>query len=191
MRTSSTMVLWILTAAAAPALAEAPPAALGVDASHSSVKYSLVHKLHHFEATSHAVEGKARILPDGDAQVMVRVPVESFDSGNVNRDEHMKETVEAARYPTIELKALGAGLTPPAKYPTTIEKRFKAQVTFHGVQQVMEVPVSVTFEAPERVHARTAFAVSVESFKIERPSLLFVKIDDAMKIEADLVFKRP
>ena len=34
-----------------------------------------------------------------------RAPLDSFDSGNSNRDEHMKEAVEAARYPLVELKA--------------------------------------------------------------------------------------
>src|SRR4051812_38009232 len=78
---------------------------LGVDRGKSSITYHLVHKLHKFDGISKQVDGKARLLGDGRAQVMVRAAVESFDSGNSNRDEHMKETVEAARFPTVELKA--------------------------------------------------------------------------------------
>ena len=97
--------------------------------------------MHKVDGTSHKVEGKARLLPDGKAQVMVRAPAESFDSGNVNRDAHMKEAVEAAKYPWVELKALGEGVTAPATFPTTQKKTFKAQLTFHGIQQVFDLPV--------------------------------------------------
>src|SRR4051812_4949328 len=82
---------------AAPALrAEEAGATLSIDPAASTVSYTIVHKLHKVQGKTAKVEGKGRILPDGKAQVMVRVPVESFDSGNANRDAHMKEAVEAA-----------------------------------------------------------------------------------------------
>ncbi len=176
--------------APAAARADAPVTELAVDSQHSSVTYHLVHKLHRFDATSHQLDGRARLLPGGGAQVMVRIPVQSFDSKNVNRDEHMKETVEAARFPDVELKALGDGISMPATFPATVERRMKAQITFHGVQQLLELPVKIIFESADRVHAESSFTVSLDSFKIERPSLMFVKIDDAMKVDADLVFHK-
>jgi hypothetical protein len=113
--------------------------------------------------------------------------VESFDSGNVNREEHMKETVEAARFPMVELKALGR-LAPATSYPAKQSTTWKARVTFHGVSQDYELPVDVTLESAARVHALAHFTLSVEAFKIERPSLMFVKIDDGLTIDADVVF---
>jgi polyisoprenoid-binding protein YceI len=181
----------LLTAGAA----RAQPAAAAadtwtVDAKQSSVTYHLVHKLHKFDGTSRAVEGKARLLPSGQAQVMVRVPVESFDSGNTNRDEHMKETVEAARFPTVELKGLADGITVPATFPSKLEKKFKAQITFHGVQQVFDLPIALEFVSANEVRATSSFVVSVEAFKIDRPSLMFVKIEDDMHLDVKVVFKR-
>ena len=130
------------------------------------------------------------MMPDGKAQVMVRVPSESFDSGNVNRDAHMKEAVEAAKYPWIELKALGEGLTPPSTFPTTQKKTFKAQLSFHGEQKVFDLPVDVIWDAANKVHATATFAVSLDGYKVERPSLMFVKVDDELKLDAKLVFTR-
>ena len=176
--------------AAAIARAQAPAADFSVVPAESSITYHLVHKMHRVDGTSHKVEGKARIAPDGKAQVMIRVPSESFDSGNVNRDAHMKEAVEAAKYPWIELKALGDGLTPPAQFPTTQKKSFKAQLSFHGIQQVFDLPVDVTWESASKVHATTTFAISLDGYKIERPSLMFVKVDDALKLDAKLTFAR-
>src|SRR5262245_11001940 len=72
-----------------------------VDGKESSVIYHLVHKFHKIDGVSKKVAGRAR-LAGPQTQVVVTVPAESFDSGNVNRDAHMKESVEAARFPTIE-----------------------------------------------------------------------------------------
>src|SRR5262249_34771231 len=85
-RMRTTLLLLLL---AGPAMAQAPSASFNVDTAESSVVYHLVHKLHKFDGTSKKLDGKAVILSDGRAQVMLRVPVESFDSGNVNRDAHM------------------------------------------------------------------------------------------------------
>jgi polyisoprenoid-binding protein YceI len=161
-----------------------------VDAKSSTLTYHLVHKMHKVNGVSHKLDGKARVTPDGKAQVMLRAPSESFDSGNVNRDAHMKESVEAAKFPFIELKALGEGLTPPSTFPTTQKKSFKAQLTFHGVQQVFEIPVELTWESASKVRAQAALTLSLDQFKVERPSLMFVKVDDELKIDAKVVFTR-
>ena len=177
----------LLVAAVARAAA---PGELDVDTRSSTLTYHLVHKMHEVDGVSHQVTGKARLLPDGRAQVMIRVPAQSFDSGNVNRDAHMKEAVDAARYPTIELKALGDGVTVPASFPSTAKKTFKAQLAFHGVEQVMQVPVELTWESPTRIRAAATLTISLDAFKVERPSLMFIKVDDALKIDAKLVFRR-
>ncbi len=173
------------------AIAHAQPASdFNVDATASSLTYHLVHKMHKVDGTSHKVDGKARLLPDGKAQVMLRAPVASFDSGNVNRDAHMKETVEAAKFPTVELKAVAEGVTPPSTFPATVKKPFKAQLSFHGVQQMLEIPVDLVWESPTRVRAEATFAVSLDGFKVERPSLMFVKVEDALKLDAKVAFTR-
>ena len=183
-------IVAVFAVAAATAWAQAPTADLNIVPAESSITYHLVHKMHKVDGTSHKVEGKARLMADGKAQVSVRVPAESFDSGNVNRDAHMKEAVEAAKYPTIELKALGEGVTAPSAFPTTQKKTFKAQLSFHGIQEVFDLPVDITWDSPAKVHAATTFAISLDKFKVERPSLMFVKVDDELKLDAKLAFAR-
>lgn len=180
----------VLLCGAAVARAQAPAGDFTVDTANSSLTYHLVHKMHKVDGTSHKVEGKARVLPDGKAQVMIRVPAQSFDSGNVNRDEHMKEAVEAAKYPTIELKAIGDGIAAPKVLPESVRKVFKAQITFHGVTQTMDVPVEITWESPTKARVESTFTISLDSFKVERPSLMFVKVDDALKIDAKLALAK-
>lgn len=188
---SLAIIVGVVVAAAAVARAQAPAGEeLNVVPATSSLTFHLVHKMHRVDGATHKLEGKARITPDGKAQVMVRAPSESFDTGNVNRDAHMKESIEAAKYPFVELKALGEGVKPPATFPATEKKTFKAQLSFHGVQNVFDLPVDVTWESPTRVRATTTFAISLDGYKVERPSLMFVKVDDELKIDAKLDFSR-
>jgi polyisoprenoid-binding protein YceI len=185
-------MLWIvmvLGLVSLPSLAWAQTE-LQIDQSASKLVYHLVHKFHEIEGTSKSLQGRATIGPDGRAQVVVRAPVESFDSGNVNRDAHMKETVEAARFPTVELKALGDGLQPPSSFPMTVQKTFKVQLTFHGVTKIFEIPVDLIWMAPDKVHAVSKFNLSLDAFRVQRPSLLFVKVDDALQLAADVLLKR-
>jgi polyisoprenoid-binding protein YceI len=173
-----------------PAVALAQPAGANftVRSDASTVTYHIVHKLHRVDGVSKKVEGRARIQAGGPTQVAIRIPVESFDSGNVNRDAHMKETVEAARFPYVELKAAAEGIAVPQTFPTQIDKTWHAQITFHGVTQTLEIPVKVRFEAADRAVATANLSLSLDAFKIERPSLMFVKVDDPMKLDVSLTF---
>jgi len=187
-----TLLLAFAVLAAGMAHADnATPAQAGVvslSVRDGSVTYHIVHKLHRVDGTSKRIEGRARLQAGGPVQVAIRIPVETFDSGNVNRDAHMKEAVEAATYPHVELKAVLDGLTAPATFPSTVQKTFRGQLTFHGITQPLELPITLRFDAPDRVVATASFTVSLDAYKVERPSLMFVKIDDAMKVDAQLSF---
>lgn len=175
-------------AAAAPATVAAP-VLLSVDVANSSITYHLVHKLHKIDGASKKADGKVRIMPNGQAQVMVRIPTESFDSGNSNRDAHMKETVEAAKFPVIELKAAADGVAMPTSFPATVEKTLKGKLSFHGVDKQVELPVKVLFNSASSATVTAQLNISMDEFKIERPSLMFVKVDDALKIDVNLTLK--
>ena len=189
---ASLLVLTSLAPLAPLASAQTPAAAgatLSVATGQSTVTYKLVHKFHTVAAVSKQVEGKARILPDGKVQVMVQAPVESFDSGNSNRDAHMKETVGAATHKLVSIKAVGEGVTIPTTFPTTVEKTFKGELSFHGEKKAIVVPVKIVFESATQAKVTSEFQISLEAFKVERPSLMLVKVDDALKLEVSLVFK--
>ncbi len=175
--------------AQAPAPA-AGPVVLSTDPTASSIGYHMVHKLHKFDALSKKVEGKVKILPTGAAQIAIRAPVESFDSSNSNRDAHMKEVTEAARYPHVEFKGLCDSCALPATFPATVDKTIKAEISFHGVKKNLDVPVKLTYESASRVRAVAHLALSLDEFKIERPSLLFAKVDDELKLDVDIVLKQ-
>jgi polyisoprenoid-binding protein YceI len=185
MKSSSLAVLAPLLLSSSALAQEAAPAprTYSVRSEGSSLTYRLKHKLHVVEGTARPTEGKARLLPDGTLQVAVRANVADFDSGNSNRDAHMKETTEAPKFPTIEFKGVAAGVKVPTSFPSEQAVALKGQLTFHGVKQVVEVPLKVVFTSATEVSATGNFQISLEAFKVERPSLLMVKVDDALDLE--------
>ncbi|HEX7599555.1 MAG TPA: hypothetical protein VF518_15160 [Polyangia bacterium] len=145
-----------------------------------SVEYQLVHKFHKISATSKALAVRGTV-DAGGLKVMARTQVSTFDSDNSNRDAHMMETVEGEKYPWVVVRAALPGYKLPVK-PGTTKVSVQASVEMHGVAVVH--PIDITLESKDGVHyqARFTFSESLTSHKIERPSLLFVAVDDLLTI---------
>lgn len=176
-------------ASAQPPAPAAPARSWRVKSEASSLIYKLKHKLHEIEGKARPTEGRARLLPNGTLQVAVRANVADFDSGNANRDAHMKEVTEAQKFPFVEFKGLASGVTVPDTFPAQVPVTLKGQVTFHGQKRPAEVPLTVTFTSPQEARAEGRFGISLEAFKIERPSLLMVKVDDTLVLEPKLALE--
>jgi YceI-like domain len=135
---------------------------------------------------SHKVEGSAQISASGAVTAVLRAPIVSFESGNGKRDNKMHDATEAARYPVVEVKLHGDGVAVPASFPTSITRTMKAEIVFHGITQTVDAPCTIKFEAANRIVASTAFFLSLEAFKVERPKLLFWRVADDVRIQADI-----
>ena len=100
--------LLIATAARAD---EARPLLLALD--KGEISYTVVHKLHQVTGITRKVEGLVRLQPGAPTLVQVRAPVATFDSGNSNRDAHMREATHEPLHPVAEVK----GTLPPITLP--------------------------------------------------------------------------
>lgn len=177
------MLLALTTLAAATLSATPQTYQLESSNKQSMASYTAVHKLHQFTGTSHDLTGLARALPDGTLQVQIRGPVGGFDSENGNRDEHMKETVEAAKFPDVTVKCL-------SKLSGNGNQKISADcdINLHGQSQKVTAPLDLTFSGAGKVEAKGTFSVSWDGFGIKRPQLLFVPINDQGTIVVDVVF---
>lgn len=156
------------------------------DLREGSLTYTLVHKLHEVQGTTHALEGRAQVQPDGSARVQVRAKVSSFDSGNSNRDEHMREVTHEATHPYATVKGTLTHVALPLAAPADLT--LHATVELNGVKQAAEIPIRLTQDGA-RVRAKFSVPVSLEGFQIDRPELLFVKVDDRVVLTGELVFE--
>ncbi len=173
-------------AALALVLAGAPEQqAYTVDAARSVVRYHVNHKLHAADGRSSSIEGKAIVQPDGKVLAMVRIPVASFDSGDANRDANMRDTLEAGRFPFVVFKGV-TSLVLPAAHGKAIPMKLAGQLEFHGVTQALTVPITLEFAKDGSARATGKITLSLDAYKIQRPSLLMIKLDDACAIDFDL-----
>lgn len=155
----------------------------------SSLTYKLKHKLHEVEGKAKPSNGVAALLADGTLQVQVRANVKDFDSGNGNRDAHMQEVTEAAKFPLIEFKGKAEGVKVPTSFPAKVPVTLDGKLTFHGITQDIKVPMTVVFNSDKEAVAEGSFDISLDAFKVERPSLLMVKVDDKLVLEPKIVFE--
>ncbi len=165
-----------------------PPGSIySVDPAQSVIRYTVIHKLHQVEGLSREIEGKALVREDGSAVAQVRVPVASFHSGDANRDSHMLEAVEAGTFPFVTVK-VALQLDPTKELPES-PAPMEGEVAFHGVKRRLTVPITLVRLPTGELRARGSFAVSLDAHGVQRPSLLFVKVDDACQITLDLVLR--
>lgn len=176
-----------LLAALLLALSLAPGTSLSVDPAASAIRFQVVHKLHKVDGRATQLEGRAVARDDGTVAVMVRVPLATLRTGVANRDQHMYEALEVGKYPYVVFKGVGrlgpGGALPEG--PLTLD----GQLDLHGIQRPVSVPITIERRPDGALRGRGGFAVSLDAHRIERPSLLFVKIEDGCRIDLDLVLR--
>jgi len=163
----------------------APPAGQLYELRQGTLTYTVVHKLHEVHGTSRQLEGRALAQPDGNVRVQVRAKVASFDSGNSNRDAHMREATHDAAHPYAEVKGTMSGVRLPLNGPQ--DTTLHATVELNGEKQVRDVPVKLE-PANGGVRVTFSFPISLDGFKVERTELLLIKVDDKAMIAGDLQF---
>jgi len=179
MRTAAAILLF----AASGALADA---GRSFDLKSGTVTYTAVHPAHAVKGTTKKLEGRAVLLADGSAKVQVRAPIASFDSGNSNRDAHMREATHELVHPNVTVKGKLEGLTLPLSGP--VEKTLQGVVEMNGQKLLVPIPATLSPEG-QGIRVRFSFPISLDALKIERPQLLLIKVSDKVQLEGDLLFE--
>lgn len=156
---------------------------------NGTVDYTLVHKFHKMVGLSKTMAVRGTV-DDSGLKVMARAQVGTFDSENSNRDAHMMETVEGEKYPWASVRLALPGFKLPIG-PGTTKITVEASVELHGVSVIHPIDITLETKDATHFHASFAFSESLTAHKIERPSLLFVAVDDLITVEgkADLTAK--
>ena len=148
----------------------------------SSVTYSMVHKLHSWQGVSKdlKVATKWNEQKNEIEQISIVVNVATFNSGLSSRDSHMMEVLDGLTYPRIIFSSS------TVQY-TTDGILVKGKLQFHGVERMIETKVKL-----EKINNKWVFSgylpVLLEDYKVERPGLLFVKVDNLVKINFQVAY---
>ena len=187
-----------LVAVAAPALASPRTYAIDVD-KHSPNEASFTSKaaIVKFTGRTPKVTGETKLDPQDVAKAAgaVTVDLSTLDTGIEMRNDHMRGTLEAAKYPTAtfkftSIKVPGNKLKPNAPVAGTAV----GTMTLHGVTRPLTAPVELTL-LPEQdakyrpgdwVHVASTFKIKMTDYGITLPaSVLGVKVADELDIAID------
>jgi polyisoprenoid-binding protein YceI len=179
-RRNAISVLWIcaLLAAAEPAFAEGVRGRLQVTFTGTST-------LHDFEGTAGSVEVSLSQGAGGSWSADVSIPVAEMKTGNAWRDESMREMLGAARHPQIRgrfrdldaQQVRSSGVLPFVLQIQTVERPVQATVT-DWRQSEREASFDATFD------------VSLESFQLEAPRTLFLRVGDTVRVTVHVTLER-
>jgi polyisoprenoid-binding protein YceI len=160
----------------------AQPKHVDVLKKESSITYRIVHPLHEIEATSKDATYRMEIDPAKKEIISVStdVDVTTFDSGNSNRDSHAMEVIDAISYP--EVTFVSSSITQVGD-----SLKVTGKLTFHGVTQDIVALAASTWSS-DRLEVRGSFILSLTAFKIERPALLMIPVEDALRFTFTAVF---
>ena len=148
----------------------------------SYITYKLVHPLHEIEATSK--DAYCIINADKDKKeiknVLVQVNVTSFNSGNSNRDSHAMETVDAINYPDSRFISTSI-------YQAGDTLKIHGNLTFHGVTKEIYIEAFSKW-TENQLTVNGSFNISLTEFKVPRPALLLIPVEDNLKFTLSQVF---
>ncbi|MCP4872466.1 MAG: YceI family protein [Proteobacteria bacterium] len=175
-------------------LAMLPASALAMDVGATTTDLT-------FHISHPAKQYDAALLPGGasatgtfdpaeiaNTRATVSIRVDKFNSDNVRRDSHMMETMEGLIFPTIDWTVKDfQGPTGPFK-PGSYEAKASGPLTVHGVTLSLVAPVTMNVAEDGTVTVESNFSISLEEFGIDRPTLVFVPIEDQVPISVKMTF---
>lgn len=149
----------------------------------SSLTWHIMHPMHDVEGTSHAAKGKG-VCSGGVCDFLIAVPVNTFSSGDSNRDLHMIQTVRGAQFPMVVVRTrIPESEMNASTIDVDLEVQFAGQtahyshVSFHRVQKGSDVEITGSVPA------------TCSDFKIDRPSFLTVPIRNEIPVTVDTTWK--
>jgi YceI-like domain len=150
----------------------------------STLTYHISHPLHQVDGVSHAARGKG-VCQAGECDFLVAVPVNTFESGDSNRDLHMLQVVRGAEFPMVTVRfRLPEGSASQTTIHTDLDIQFAGQTVTYR-----QVPFQLVMHGNQAQVSGTIPA-KMSDFKIEPPSLLGISTKNEIPVRVDTTWRR-
>lgn len=151
----------------------------------STLSYHMSHPIHEVDGTSTASRGKGT-CENGTCNLLIAAPVNTFTSGDSNRDLHMIEVVRGAEFPMVVVRA-----TFPESELASATIDADLQVQFAGqTAHYAHVAFQKTAADENEVRIAGRIPTTCSDFKIERPTFLTVPIKNEIPVKVDMTWKK-
>jgi hypothetical protein len=150
--------------------------------SSSTLRYHVSHPLHEVDGVSDAALGKG-VCSLGQCSFLIAVQVKSFDSGDSNRDLHMIQVTQGAKFPIVSVRLqLPEAQLSSSSIICDLDIQFAGQTAHYAhlaFQQVVK----------GNEHRITGTIPSTLSdFKITPPSFFTVPLKNEMPMKVDITW---
>ena len=143
----------------------------------SLITYFGVHYLHKWEGSTSDVKGVVSYDKNIDQyECSISVPLSTFSSGNDNRDSNMLVYCRAFDFPNINFQSTSIKVN-----ESTLE--IEGIIEFAGEEKEIKTNAKLNSLDNNLFAIEGELDILLSEFKVERPSLLFVEIEDLVKIK--------
>lgn len=150
----------------------------------STLTYHVSHPLHQTEGVSHAARGKG-VCHAGQCDFLIAVPVNSFDSGDSNRDLHMLQVTRGAEFPIVSVRT-----RLPQEAATSAMVHADLEIQFAGqTAEFKQVPFQISTQGNETSISGTIPA-TLSDFKIPPPSLLAMPVKNEIPVRVEMTWRK-
>ena len=144
---------------------------------NSLITYFGVHYLHKWEGSTSDVKGVVSYNKNIDQyECSISVPLNTFSSGNDNRDSNMLIYCKAFDFPNINFQSTSIKVN-----ESTLE--IEGKIEFAGEEKEIKTNAKLNSLDNNLFAIEGELDILLSEFKVERPSLLFVEIEDLVKIK--------
>jgi hypothetical protein len=151
----------------------------------STLSYHMSHPIHHVDGTSTGAKGKGT-CGGAKCDFLIAAPVNSFKSGDSNRDLHMIEAVRGAQYPMVMVRT-----TLPNPIPADGTIYADLEVQFAG-QDVHYAHVAFQKSTSgKQIQITGTVPATCSDFKIDPPSFLTVAIKNEIPVSVAMTWQEP
>lgn len=143
-----------------------------------------------FEGITNNIDGYIN-LPSfeqlNESQIYFEVDLETLDTGIGLRNRHMRENyleTEIFRYAFFDGVFNSAELVSENEYNVTVFGR----INIHGIEKEISISGNL-IKNRKQLSIETSFEISLTDFQIDVPELMFMKINENIKIECKIFTK--
>lgn len=121
------------------------------------------------------------------ADIAFKVPVKSIKTGKDKRDEHMYELLEAAKNPNVVFKGK---LIDDFDFDKKAEQtlKVKGDFTLGGTTRQITIPIDLN-PVTKGLQLKASWSLLITDYNLERPSFLFIKVNDKHDMSVNALLK--
>src|SRR6202166_3874422 len=148
-----------------------------------TLTYHVSHPLHQIEGVSHAARGKG-VCHSGQCELLIAVPVKSFDSADSNRDLHMLQVTRGGQFPMVTVRTrLPEEASGSATVHADLEIQFAGQTA-----RYTQVPFQLATQG-NQIRITGTIPATLADFKIDPPTLLTIPVKNEMPVSVDMIWR--